>query len=260
MKRRVFLRSVGAAAAGLAVGLRASRVRASPLLPPVFRSARSRGKPLIVATILSADERQAFLSAQDVIRLAPDRELAVRLLLVDVYVISDAEEIHLLTGARAKAEPTSLAMIDGQRPRLVQEAHLDGEHPRAGLERFLRDTVPLSAAWLEQHVAAISRRDPNLVKRLRAQIAAGEPLGAVAQAVPAVVALEAVRRKGADRDKLFADLVTPAPQPKPVVEPKPSRGMIDCGLGAQLINPLGQRFASVFTNRPHGRGRNHPST
>lgn len=257
MRRRVFLRGVGAAVAGMTVGLRAARGRESPLLAPVFRSARSRGKPLIVATILSAKERQAFQLAEEVIRFGPDRELAVRLLLVDVYVISDAAEIHLVTGDRAKADPTSLAMIDGQRPRLVQEAHLDGEHLQAGLERFLRDTVPLSAPWLEQHVAAIDRR---LVKQVRAQIVPGQPLATLARDVPAVVALEAVRRKGGDRANLFAEMVTPAPAPKPVVEPKPRREMIDCGLGAQLINPLGQRFANVFTSRRHGRVRNHPST
>ncbi|HET9011148.1 MAG TPA: hypothetical protein VFN38_05000 [Gemmatimonadaceae bacterium] len=51
MRRRVFLSGVGAAAAGMAVGLRARRARASePSLVSFFQEARRAGKPMLVVT------------------------------------------------------------------------------------------------------------------------------------------------------------------------------------------------------------------
>ena len=202
----------------------------------------------MLTTTRSAGDERAFELARDTIAKGPNRELAVRLLLVEIFFTSDRESVQLLTNDRSSAEPPSLALIDGEPPRLVRETRLEPASVQAGIERFLRQTVPLTTAWLERRVALLSRHDADLVKLLRQRIAAGLLPGALGQLAPPVVVLEAVRRKGTARDRLIADLLAPPPGSKIEFDKEPER-LIDCGLGAQLVNPLGRRFANVFTGR-----------
>ncbi len=262
MRRRQFLRAVGTISAGAAVGLRPSGVRAaerSAFLPAV-QAARGRGRPVVMATVRSLEDEQLLDAAQETIRKGPDHELAVRLLLVEIYFTTDRESVRLLTNDETNAEPPALALIDGEPPRLVREAQLDAAGIHAAFVRFLRDAVPLTAAWLAPRVALLSASNGDVVKQLRRQIAAGQPLGSLGQVAPAVVVLEALKRKRAVRAKLLADLLAPSPPPKIRFEKEPEKAMIDCGLGAQLINPMGERFANAFTKRWYGRGRNHAAT
>ena len=261
MRRRQFLRGLGTIAMGAAVGLRGSGARASETSAflQAFRAARGRGCPLVLATVRSLDDEQAIETAREAIRNGADHELAVRLLLVEICYTTDRDSVQLLTNAGAKAEPPALALIDGERPRLVREAALDSARFKAGLERFLRAAVPLTAAWLAPRVALLSSGNRGVVDALREQIADGELPGALGQVAPAVVVLEAVRRKRAFREKLLADLLAPPPLPEPRHRKEVDR-MIDCGLGAQLVNPFGRRFANVYTKPSHGRGRNHAAT
>ena len=259
MKRRLFLRGLGTIAAGAAAGLRASTARASEpsAFLPAVQAAYGRGRPVVLATVRSMEDEQALDTASDAIHEGPDHELAVRLLLVEIYFTTDRESVSLLTNDRPKAEPPALALIDGERPRLVREAQLDTARLHAGLERFLRDAVPLTAAWLAPRVAVLSQTNGDVVKQLRSQIAAGKLPGALGQVAPAVVVLEALRRKRAVREKLLADLLAPPPPPRIQFQKKAAKTWIDCGMGALLISPLGERFANAFTKRRHGRGRNH---
>jgi hypothetical protein len=261
MRRRQFLRRLGTIVAGAAVSLRGSGARAAEpsAFLPAFRAARGRGCPLTLATVRSLDDEHAIETARDAIRNGADHELAVRLLLVEIYYTTDRDSVQLLTNARTKAEPPALALIDGEQPRLVREAVLDSARFKAGLERFLRAAVPLTGAWLAPRVALLSSSNRDVVDALRDQLADGELPGALGQVAPAVVVLEAVRRKRAVREKLLADLLSPAPPPKLQFH-KDDERMLDCGLGAQLIDPFGRRFANVYAKRSHGRGRNHAAT
>jgi len=248
LRRRAFLGSVGAAAAGVAVGLRSSRAEAqTAYLWPFYDSARGYGKPLLVATYKDAEGRAFLERARDGIIAGRDRELAVRLRLVEL-MSTDAVELGLLTKDRLKG-PTSLAMIDDAPPRVVKAVSLDRWQPRAEFERLLRDAVPFTAGWLEARVALAQEHHGDDVAEVRRRIAAGQTTGNYGLRVPAVVALEALRRKGADRDRLLAGLLTPV-EPKP--KPAPKREVTDdCGLGMLLVSPLGARFADAFT-KPGG--------
>jgi hypothetical protein len=248
MRRRAFLRRVGAAAAGVALGLRGGPAHASDLWL-FYESVRARGKPMLAATDKSVEGRALLQQARSAIIRGRDRELAVRFLLVE-FCFTDAVEIRLLTKDRLPAGRSSLAMIDGEPPRLVKVASPDPREPRRGLEQFLRDAIPFTSDWLEARVALALEAHGDEVGEVRRRIAAGEPTGEDGLRVPAVVAAEALRRRGTARDILLAGLVTPQ---EPIRKRPPKREIPDdCGLGMLLVSPLGARFANAFT-KPPGR-------
>jgi len=241
MRRRVFLRSVGAAAAGVAVGVGARRAHAaeSPLAF-LFGQARRSGKPLLVASGVLPETFARALAELGRIR---DLELAVRVKLIAMMTSDGADDLRSLTSERPNIGPPSLTLIDGEPARLIAQAKLvDRREPKREVERFVRALVPLTAAWLRPRVAHLSRIRPDEVNELRRSIAAGESLGPLAQDMPAVIALEAVARKGAARARLFEDIVLPTP-PLPGKE----EDAVDCGLGALVLTGLGARFADLYT-------------
>ena len=157
-------------------------------------------------------------------------------------------EIRLLTKDRLAAAPSSLALVDGEPPRLVKVASLDRRKPRRGFEQVLRDAIPFTADWLEARVALAMEQHADEVGEVSRRIAAGEPTGEYGVRVPAVVAAEALRRRGAARDSLLAGLVTPQ---EPIRKSPPKREIMDdCGLGMLLVSPLGARFADAFAKTP----------
>ena len=262
MKRRQFLRGVGAAAAGAAIGLRATRARADGAVYSLqYDQARAVGRPLLLGTFDSWDDRRSFVSAQETLRDKADREVALRVLLVEFASTLDPLTLAALTGMRVRTRPPSLALLDGDRPRLVKVAKLDSVSIMAGVERFLLAAIPLDAAWLAPRAAALSRKQPELASQVRDRIAAGQPTRELGRRAAPIVVLEALRRKGADRQQLLDGLLEPEP-PKPDLldPPKPQNVEKMCGIVVQLLDPLGARFANAYTRQSHGRRRNHVTT
>ncbi|HET9011147.1 MAG TPA: hypothetical protein VFN38_04995 [Gemmatimonadaceae bacterium] len=192
---------------------------------------------------MSREDHATFGQARDAIEHGSDRDLAVRLILVSLCESEDDAAVRLLTNEKARIGPPSLALVDGAPARLIKEAKLE-----RGLGQFLRETVPLTAAWLGPRVAEMSRHHREQVGDLRSLLAGGQLPGVLGQQFPALVVQEALRRKGAARDRLLADLVAPwnAPPP-PAPMPKPGETIDKCGLAMNLLTPLGLRFADAFT-------------
>jgi len=254
MRRRVFLASVGAAAAGIAIGLRPRRARAAESsLVPFYRDAHGMGKPMLVATLVSREENEAFEEARSAIEQGWPKDDAVRLMLVEICTTNVPDVVGELTNVSAQVGPPSLALVDGAPARLIKEEKLDRTQPYPSLVDFLREVVPLTVAWLQPRAARASRQHGAQVRAIRRRIAAGAPVGDLGQQIPAVVALEAIRREK-DRARLFADLrpAPPPPPPSPAEPPKPRKGdLIDqCGLGFKMLTPLGLRFVDAFTKLP----------
>jgi len=267
MRRRVFLASVGAAAAGVAIGLRPGRAGAAESsLGSFYRDAYGMGKPMLVVTLLSREEEDAFKQARDAIEQGASED-AVRLKLVEICVTNVLDVVGELTNVSAQVGPPSLALVDGAPARLIKEEKLDRTQAYQSLVSFLREVVPLTVAWLRPRVARLSRQRGDQVRTLRRRIATGEPLGDLGQQMPVVVVLEAMRREKAARDGLFAQLSAAPPPPpspssprSPLEPPKPRKSdVIDqCGLGLKMLTPLGLRFVDAFTKLPPadgGRGR-----
>ena len=253
MRRRVFLASVGAAAAGVAIGLRPGRAGAAESsLGSFYRDAYGMGKPMLVVTLLSREEEDAFKQARDAIEQGASED-AVRLKLVEICVTNVLDVVGELTNVSAQVGPPSLALVDGAPARLIKEEKLDRTQAYQSLVSFLREVVPLTVAWLQPRAARASRQHGAQVRAIRRRIAAGAPVGDLGQQIPAVVALEAIRREK-DRARLFADLrpAPPPPPPSPAEPPKPRKGdLIDqCGLGFKMLTPLGLRFVDAFTKLP----------
>jgi len=268
MRRRVFLASVGAAAAGIAIGLRPRRARAAESsLVPFYRDAHGVGKPMLVATLVSREENEAFEQARSAIEQGWPQDDAVRLMLVEICTTNVLDVVGELTNVSAQVGPPSLALVDGAPARLIKEEKLDRTQAYQSLVSFLREVVPLTVAWLRPRVARLSRQRGDQVRTLRRRIATGEPLGDLGQQMPVVVVLEAMRREKAARDGLFAQLSAAPPPPpspssprSPLEPPKPRKSdVIDqCGLGLKMLTPLGLRFVDAFTKLPPadgGRGR-----
>ena len=197
-------------------------------------------------------------SVEQQIREGTDRHLAVRLVLAQLYFTSNGDEIEQLTGDRPKLAPPSLAFVDGDRPRLVHEASVERATARDCIGRFLIDMVPLTPSWLQGRSATLARLRRDEVRRLEKMLADGQAPGALGEELPVVVVREAFRRRGSAREKLLVELLTGVPKP---VRSRDKGEMLDCGLGALLVTPLGARFADHFlTNGAHGRGRNNSST
>jgi hypothetical protein len=130
MKRRVFLRSLFAVGAGVAAGFRPIRAGASDFWL-MYEDARAWGKPLLVVTTSSEQERASFDQARQAIANGRDSELAVRLLLVAIRD-GDGVDVRLLTNDRVVLAPPSLVVVDGEPPRVVKEMKLDRRRPRSG--------------------------------------------------------------------------------------------------------------------------------
>jgi len=237
----------------MAIGLRARRAQASQLqLGQIFGDARRKGKPLLVATVSSDEDKERFERAETVLFGAGDRDVAIRRLLIETAT-ADRYDIRVLTGENMKGDSPSLVLLDGDPPRIAKELRLQNWHAYPKIEQFLRKVVPLNVTWLEQRVALLSRHDPEVVKQLRGRLAVGEPPGELGRYAPVVVVLEAFRRKGAAREKLLGELLVPR-----LIEPKKKgEEVVDCGLGALVLSPLGARFADVFMkpSRPGGDDR-----
>jgi hypothetical protein len=243
------LASVGAAAAGVAVGLRPGRARAAgSSLGSFYRDAYGMGKPMLVVTLLSREEEDAFKQARDAIALGASED-AVRLTLVEICVTNVLDAVLELTNASAQVGPPSLALVDGAPARLIKEEKLDRTQPYPSLLDFLREAVPLTVAWLQPRAARASRQHGDQVRTIRRRIAAGAPVGDLGQQIPAVVALEAIRREK-DRARLFADLLPAPPPPPPAPKPRKGEEIDQCGLGFKMLTPLGLRFLDAFTKLP----------
>ena len=206
---------------------------------------------MLVATLVSCEENEAFEHARSEIEQGWPQDDAVRLMLVEICTTNVLDVVGELTNVSAQVGPPSLALVDGAPARLIKEEKLDRTQAYQSLVSFLREVVPLTVAWLRPRVARLSRQRGDQVRTLRRRIATGEPLGDLGQQMPAVVVLEAIRREKVARDGLLAQLSAPPPSPPPAPprEPKPMKGdVIDqCGLGFKMLTPLGLRFATAFT-------------
>jgi len=244
MNRRTLLGGIGGAAAGAAIGVGSLTARYRERQPflRTFRAARGRGKVMVVANVATVEEQKAFEAVEAAILKGRDRDLAVRLLLVDIQVTC-GEEARRLFDERPKFETPWLAVIDGEEPRLGEQIPLDKNRFWQDIDLFLRRGVSLDPAWLDQRVALVWRDQPALVRLIRQKIADGDLKTDLARQAPAVVVLEAMRRTGDARDQLLAVLV-----PRPRREPK-APAMVDCGIAAMMMTPLGARFAATFTRR-----------
>jgi hypothetical protein len=248
VRRRVFLGS-GVALAGSAVGLGITlRLRGAERARflTAFRAPRGRGKLMSLASIGSAEDQRAFAAAQTAILKGDDEDLALRMLLVHIEVIADNDIVRSMTGDRPKLAPPWLAVTDGEVPVLGEQMPLDRGRFREDIELFLRQAVRLDVAWLEQRAALAERDDPDLVRRIRSGIQDGSLTTDLARQAPAVVALEA-RRSTTDnftRQRLMGLLVPPRPRRK-----VKATSMIDCGMAAMIMTPLGARFAATFVRR-----------
>jgi hypothetical protein len=244
----VFLGS-GVALAGSAVGLGITlRLRAAERARflSAFRAQRGHGKLMALASVGSADDQRAFEVAETAILKGDDQDLALRLLLVHIQVIADNDGVRPVTGDRPKLAPPWLAVSDGEIPVLRTQMPLDRARFREDIELFLRQAVSLDVAWLEPRAALAERDDADLVARIRTGIQDGSLTTDLARQAPAVVALEA-RRSTTDyftRQRLMGILVPVRVRPKVKAEP-----MIDCGMAAMIMTPLGARFAAAFVKR-----------
>ena len=247
MRRRALLGGVAGAvaAAGATVATRALIGGASEraLFLTAFHADRGRGKLMMMAHVGAAENQPAFDAAQNEILNGKDRELAIRLLLVHIQVVWDDAIVGSVTGDVPKLAPPWLAVTDGERPRLGDQVTLDDGVLQPSMELFLRQHVSLDVAWLERRVALAWCDNPELVRRIRRGIQDGSLATALARQAPAIVALEAMRshKDPSTRDRLLA-LLLPPPR-------RPERHMINCGLAAIIMTPLGARFAAAFTEK-----------
>jgi hypothetical protein len=148
-------------------------------------------------------------------------------------------------------------VTDGENPVLGEQMPLGRTRFREDIEQFLRQAVSLEPAWLEQRAALAERDDPDLVRRIRGGIQDGSLTTDLARQAPAVVALEA-RRSTTDyftRQRLMGILV-PARPPRKVK----GASMIDCGMAAMIMTPLGARFAAAFVKRSPSERERGPKT
>jgi hypothetical protein len=226
MRRRQFLRGVGAAAAGVASAAScvtpARSRRDDSLYRFAFQRSRAAGRPMMLVSVGCEDDRLSVLAAKEAIRTGTDHELAVRQVLVAAGPMSDDGLLQAITNERPKFDPPSIVWVDGEPPRVIKQAQLDRAKLRAGFEQFLRENVSLDLGWLQPRVALLERHVPDVVKEVRARMAAGEPTGILGVRAAAVVVLEALRRTGAAREALIAELLAAAsslarpPQPDDV--------------------------------------------
>jgi len=149
-----------------------------------------------------------------------------------------------MTGDRPTLAPPWLAVSDGEAPILGEQMPLDRASFREDIELFLRQAVSLDVAWLEQRAALAERDDPDLVRRIRRGIQDASLTPDLARQAPAIVALEAMRRTGAARERLLQVLVSRPPRRVPK-----AASLIDCGMAAMIMTPLGARFAAAFVKR-----------
>ena len=90
------------------------------------------------------------------------------------------------------------------------------ERYREGVRRLLLDLVPLTPAWLNHRIAQLSQGRRADLQRLRAILAKGDPILPLGRELPAVVVREALRRGGAEQERLLDELYAgPAPMGKP---------------------------------------------
>jgi hypothetical protein len=218
VRRRAFLRSVAVAGAAIGFGReRNARAAPAPSLASTYRKAQVDGKPLILTVLSDPATWQAgnvIESGEQQILRGPDRELAIRLWLVDRYAIPDKAGIGSLTGRRSKVFPPSLAFIDGSPPRLIKELAVTMERYREGVRRLLLDLVPLTPAWLDHRIAQLSQGRRADLQRLRAILAKGDPILPLGRELPAVVVREALRRGGPEQERLLNELYAGPPARK----------------------------------------------
>jgi len=216
VRRRQFLRAVGLVVASAASCVSRSRAQRDGRIDWfVFRRLRAAGRPMALVSVGSDEDRLGFLAAQEAIRTGPDRDLAVRRILVALLPMSDGDLLRTLTNERPKFDAPSVVLVDGEPPRVIKNVKLDRANMRAGLERFLRDTVSLDKAWLEPRVALLELHLPDVVTEVRARMASGRPVEILGLRAAAVVVLESLRRTGAAREALISELLAAAPAPAP---------------------------------------------
>ena len=250
----------GVALAGSAVGLGITlRLRAAERARflSAFRAPRAHGKLMALASIGGAEDQSAFEAAETAILMGDDQDLALRLLLVHIQVIADNDAVQLVTGDRPKLAPPWLAVTDGENPVLGEQMPLGRTRFREDIELFLRQAVSLDVAWLEQRAALAEREDADLVGRIRTGIQDGSLTTDLARKAPAVVALEA-KRSTTDtftRQRLMGILVPARVRQKVKAAP-----MIDCGMAAMIMTPLGARFAAAFVKRLRSEREREPKT